>query len=155
MLKQATFIQGFIIKHYSGLCLAVRNNTSRLYLRKSCDERFRWTATNALMHVHTSMCLTPEDGKDNAKLVARSDCSGSFSHFMLTRNLSLRHIKTRKCVHPYWGCPVPSQGEDMVLHNACDEERLRFEFITGNASSVDFFIESCSLNTKLSSFELK
>lgn len=119
------------MRHYSGLCLALKNGTNALYLSKSCDEGFIWTKYNTIMHVKTSMCLIPESGEDDAKIIAKKECKNLNGAFMLSANLSLQHIKTSKCLHPYWGCPVPSQGEDIVLHTACNEERLKFEFLKG------------------------
>ena len=126
----ACFNLGFFIKHYSGLCLAVENGTDRIYLKKSCNEKFRWTANSALMHIDTLKCLVPETAKNDPKIIAKNTCNSSFSRFMITGNLSLRHVATRKCVQPYWGCPVPQQGENMVLHNECDLERLQFHLTT-------------------------
>ena len=119
------------MRHYSGLCLALENGTKALYLSQSCDERFSWTRYNTIMHVKTSMCLIPESVKDDAKIVARKECKNLNAAFMISANLSLQHIKSSKCLHPYWGCPVPSQGEDIVLHTACNEERLKFQFVKG------------------------
>ena len=121
-------VLGFLIKHYSGLCLAIHNGTSQVYLKKSCNERFVWTSSDSIMHIRTKLCLVPTSPKDNAKIIAKDACNGSFSRFIVTRNQSLRHAATKKCIHPYWGCPVPLNGERMVLHNECDEERLTFHF---------------------------
>ena len=82
------------------------------------------------MHVDTSLCLIPENGKDNAKIYAKDNCSSVFSQFKLTGNGSLCHVASKKCVHPFWGCPVPLPGEGMVLHRTCGLERLKFDFVT-------------------------
>ena len=62
--------------------------------------------------------------------------SGTSGAFRFTGNMSLQHIRSSKCMHPFWGCPVPSQGEDLVLHSTCDEERLAFMFIRGTSDNL-------------------
>ena len=83
----------------------------------------------------------PENDKDDAKIIATKDCSNPSTAFMLSGNHSLQHIRTKKCLHPYWGCPVPSQGETVVLHAACNQERLMFEFIEGQSKTFQFLFE--------------
>ncbi|XP_065071404.1 uncharacterized protein LOC135696062 isoform X1 [Rhopilema esculentum] len=123
------FKEGFIIRHYSGLCLAINNKTHSLHLDRACNDRFRWSTFKTILHIASSRCLMPENGKDDAKIIATKDCNNPSTAFMLSGNHSLQHIGTKKCLHPYWGCPVPSQGETVVLHAACNQERLMFEFI--------------------------
>eukprot|EP00794_Sanderia_malayensis_P005711 gene5711-6411_t len=126
------FDLGILLQHYSGLCISIRNATNRLDLGADCTERFQWTKYHSIMHVRTGLCVTPETNNDNAKLYLKNNCKHASAVFRFTANMSLQHVKSGKCLHPYWGCPVPAKGEDIVLHAACDEPRLQFEPITEN-----------------------
>ena len=81
------------------------------------------------MHVDTMLCLVPKSSKDDAEIIAKRKCNSSFAQFAVTRNRSLRHVATNKCIHPFWGCPVPQQDDKVVLHGHCNEERLKFHLM--------------------------
>ena len=99
------------------------------------------------MHVRTKLCLVPKSPEDDAEIIAKDACNSSFSHFTVTKNHSLRHVATKKCMHPYWGCPVPLHGERMVLHNECDEERLAFHF-EASKLKLYYFVYRCGKNDR-------
>ena len=119
----------FVIKHYSGLCLSLRESDNRLRLCTECTDKFLLTSNSNLKHVATGQCVIPESLKDNARVKLTSNCNDKGTKFMHTPGLSVKHLQTGKCIHPLGGSLHPVPNTEAVIHAGCNEKRLEFEFI--------------------------
>jgi len=118
----------FVIQHFGGLCVHVRN--SHLILSRACNERFQLTSSNALRNIRTGKCVVPVSTKNNARLVLTSDCSTRSARFAATAHHSAKHLATGKCMHPLGGKLHPKAGTPVVIYSGCDERRLQFRFLS-------------------------
>ena len=126
----------FLIKHYSGLCVAMDAQSPRLILTSSCDQKFTLTSGNNLKHIKSGKCAVPESTRDDAFIKLDADCSSNNSKFIQTKKYSAKHVATGKCIHPYGGSLRPRSGTRIVIYRFCDENRLQFKFIYGKVNLV-------------------
>ena len=123
----------FLIKHYSGLCVAMDAQSVHFVLTSSCDQKFSLISNKNLKHIKSGKCVVPESTRDNAFIKLDDDCSSSNSRFIQTNKYSAKHIATGKCIHPHGGWLRPKSGTRIVIYRGCDENRLQFKFIYGKA----------------------
>jgi len=125
-------VRTFTIKHYSGLCLSLRQSDSRLRLGTTCTEKFSLTSSKNLKHMATGKCVIPESLSDNSRVKLTNDCNNVGTQFEQTAGLSMKHVQTGKCIHPLGGSSNPSNNTEIVIYNGCDSNRLQFKFIWDN-----------------------
>eukprot|EP00112_Aurelia_sp_Birch-Aquarium-sp1_P011279 Seg2370.3 transcript_id=Seg2370.3/GoldUCD/mRNA.D3Y31 product="High choriolytic enzyme 1" protein_id=Seg2370.3/GoldUCD/D3Y31 len=114
----------FLIRHISGLCVAIRAD-KRLHLTSDCKDHFKLTATKALQHISSGQCVIPERISSNAYLKLTTDCTTKFEQ---TSSFSVKHVSSGKCLHPEGGRIQPSVNTKVVIHSGCGERRLQFKF---------------------------
>ena len=119
----------FLIKHYSGMCVAVDAKSNQLILTSSCDQTFILTSGQNLKHFDSGKCAVPERNDSFIKL--DEDCSSNKSKFIQTDKYSVKHFATGKCFHPNGDQSRPTPGTKIVLNRGCSENTLQFKFING------------------------
>ena len=133
-------VRTFTIKHYSGLCLSLRQSDSRLRLGTSCSEKFSLTSNKNLKHMATGKCVIPESLGDNSRVKLTSDCNDVGTQFEQTTGLSMKHVQTGKCIHPLGGSLNPADNTEIVIYSGCDSNRLQFKFIWGNVYGIQYSV---------------
>ena len=110
----------FIIRHYSGLCAAVRPD-QQLHLTSECKDKFRLTPTKSILHISSGRCITT----DGNFLKLGNTCTDMFEQ---TASFSLKHVTSGKCLHPSGGSIQPAVNRFIVFADGCDQDRLQFKF---------------------------
>lgn len=130
-----------IVQHTSGKCFAPQggmltpDTATPLVLTSNCNtitSSFRKLASGLLKHVPSGMCVHPDQGVANngVNLILFPSCNPEPRlAFNMTSGGSLQHSLTGRCVHPSGGSATPAEGTNLLFHDGCNEERLRFNFV--------------------------
>lgn len=130
-----------IVQHTSGKCFTTEGGAATpadgtpLVLSDSCStlaSSFRRLASGLLKHVPSGLCVHPDQGTANngVNLILFRSCAPEARlSFNVTSGGSLQNGQTGRCVRPAGGSATPAEGTNLVFHDGCDEERLRFNFI--------------------------
>ncbi|WP_437724341.1 RICIN domain-containing protein [Sorangium sp. So ce861] len=85
-----------------------------------------------LKHVPSGLCIHPNQGTayNGVALILNPSCAPEVRlSFDVTSGGSLQNSETGRCVHPEGGSPTPAEGTNLIFHDGCDEERLRFNLV--------------------------
>ncbi|WP_437834200.1 hypothetical protein [Sorangium sp. So ce1153] len=130
-----------IVQHTSGKCFTPEGGTTTpadgtpLVLSSSCStlaSSFRVLASGLLKHVPSGLCVHPDQGtaSNGVDLILFPSCAPETRlSFDVTSGGSLQSGQTGRCVHPEGGSATPAEGTNLIFHDGCDEERLRFDFV--------------------------
>ncbi|HTN87475.1 MAG TPA: hypothetical protein VL242_27500 [Sorangium sp.] len=130
-----------IVQHTSGKCFIPEGGTTTpadgtpLVLSSSCStlaSSFRVLASGLLKHVPSGLCVHPDQGtaSNGVNLILFPSCAPETRlSFDVTSGGSLQSGQTGRCVHPEGGSATPAEGTNLIFHDGCDEERLRFDFV--------------------------
>ncbi|AUX29028.1 MULTISPECIES: hypothetical protein [Sorangium] len=130
-----------IVQHTSGKCFVPEggatkpDNDTPLVLSSSCStlaSSFRVLASGLLKHVPSGLCIHPNQGTayNGVALILNPSCAPEARlSFDVTSGGSLQNSETGRCVHPLGGSATPAEGTNLIFHDGCDEERLRFDLV--------------------------
>ena len=131
-------VRSFTIKHYGGLCVSLDQSNGRLRLTAACTEKFSLTSSKNLRHMATGKCVVPTSLGNNARITLTTNCSNEWTQFEQTSGFSMKHVISRKCIHPLNGFANPGINTEIVLLTGCDQDRSQFKFMWGNPFYISF-----------------
>ncbi|KYF86627.1 hypothetical protein BE20_00305 [Sorangium cellulosum] len=130
-----------IVQHTSGKCFVPQGGAMKpaddtpLVLSSNCStlaSSFRVLASGLLKHLPSGLCIHPNQGTayNGVGLILNPYCGPEVRlSFDVTSGGSLQNSETGRCVHPEGGSATPAEGTNLIFHDGCDEERLRFNLV--------------------------
>ncbi|WP_437571619.1 hypothetical protein [Sorangium sp. So ce542] len=134
-------VDEYKIVHTSGKCFVPQGGAMKpadntpLVLSSNCStlaSSFRVLASGLLKHLPSGLCIHPNQGTayNGVGLILNPYCGPEVRlSFDVTSGGSLQNSETGRCVHPEGGSATPAEGTNLIFHDGCDEERLRFNLV--------------------------